>query len=87
MLQRIFKIARHAEQFSIRIVRVRFMGKQIDVTIHRTEGLAELPVASVGISQIVQRSRIIFVDGQSALEQLLGLIVSVLRHEPITSDI
>ena len=85
--ERALEVARHAEQFSVGILRVGLFGKQRDVTVHRGEGLGELPVARVDISEIVERRGIVLVDGESLLKEALRLVVAVFSHQPVAREI
>ena len=87
MLQRSLKVSRHAQQFAVRVVRIRFRGQKSDIAIHGRKGLGKFAVAGVHVSQIVQRGWKILVDGQRFLEQSLRLIVAVFRHQPVGREI
>ena len=87
VLQRALEVSRHAQQFTVRILRIRLLGQQRDVAIHRRKRLVELAVASLDVSQIVQRRGKILVDRQRLLQQALRLIVAVLSHQPVAREI
>ena len=46
-----------------------------------------MPVASVYVREIVERRRVVLIDGEGLLEKTLRLIVAVFSHQPVTGQI
>ena len=82
-----FKIPRHAQQFSVRILRIGFFREQGHVTIHDGKRIDKLPVAGLHIRKIVERGRKVFVDGEGLFKKALRLIVAVFAHQPVAREI
>ena len=85
--QRFVEVPGHAQQFAVGIVRIRLLGQHGHVAIHHRERFRKLPVARIDISRIIDRRGIVLVDRQRAIQKLQSLIVPVLSHQPVTSEI
>ena len=81
------EVARHAQDFGIRILRIGQVGKRRHIALHGFEGLGILAALRIAIAQIVQGRRIILVDGQRPLQRLLRLLVAVLPHHPVSRQV
>ena len=85
--ERALEVPGHAQQFSVRILRIGFLWQHRDVAVHRRECLRKLAVAGLDISQIVQCGGKILIDGEGLLKEALRLIVAVLSHQPIACEV
>ena len=53
MLQCFVEVAGHAQKLGIRILRVRFLGKHGDITVHDGKGFVVLTIVGAGIAEVV----------------------------------